>query len=663
MDDSQQTREDLLAEVTSLREELIRLNALHTENAPASELVSGLHRSAETHLPGLSGLTRDRSPTSDPAGQILPVRDENGHLVGLLCTERDITAWTQAEQALRQRLALDRLIIKLSLKFIELPPQDVDGVIQQALAEVGDFVGVDHCYVLALSPDKQRLLTIQEWNTAGIGPLFNPLQTADLGPRPWWVQQLQNKPYVYIPRVADLPPEAASERNDLESQGIHSLLCIPMTHRNEIIGFVGFDWLREEGQWAEDDITTLQMLAIVLANALQHKQAEAALQRYATRLEMLHDIDHAVLALESPGDIAAAIVSYIRRVIPCRWASILEFGSDPGTGRLLAIDAEDKTTLDPGAIFTIAPEPLRELTAQHGPFIIKDIHSKAGLDPTAELFCMKGVCSQIGVPLRFKDELFGLLSLGLDNLETLVPDYLDIVGEVGSSLAIALYQARLFETARRDAEARATLLHEMNHRVKNNLSAILGLLYTEQRVARPESQADYRSLLRDLINRVRGLATVHSLLSDAEWGPVLLSELVTHIAHSVLSLMLPHQMVGVAVTPSLVRVSPRQANSMALIINELVTNSAKYALPGQARPILTIRIALTGETVSLEFRDNGSGYPEDVLALVRQGVGLYLIQRLTEGDLHGAMTLHNDHGAVTLIEFKAEMRIAERTTS
>ena len=252
---------------------------------------------------------------------------------------------------------------------------------------------------------------------------------------------------------------------------------------------------------------------------------------------------------------------------------------------------------------------------------------------------MEGVCSQIGVPLRFKDELFGLLSLGLDNLETMVPDYLDIVGEVGSSLAIALYQARLFETARRDAEARATLLHEMNHRVKNNLSAILGLLYTEQRVARPESQADYRSLLRDLINRVRGLATVHSLLSDAEWGPVLLSELVTHISHSVLSLMLPHQMVGVAVTPSLVRVSPRQANSMALIINELVTNSAKYALPGQARPILNIRIALTGETVSLEFRDNGSGYPEDVLALVRQGVGLYLIQRLTEGDLHGAMTL------------------------
>ena len=663
MDDSQKTREDLLAEVASLREQLLRLNALQTEHAQMSELVSGLHRSAEARLPGLSDLTRVGSPTSDPAGHILPVRDENGHVVGLLCTERDITAWMQAEQALRQRLALDRLIIKLSLKFIELPPQDVDGVIQQALAEVGDFVGVDHCYVLALSTDRQRLVTIQEWNTAGVGPLFNPFQTADLGPRPWWVQQLQNKPYVYIPRVADLPPEAASERNDLESQGIRSLLCIPMTHRNEIVGFVGFDWIREEGQWVEDDITTLQMLAIILANALQHKQAEAALQRYATRLEMLHDIDHAVLAIQSPSDIAAAIVSYIRRVIPCRWASILEFGSDPSIGRLLAIDAEDKTMLGTGATFTIAPELLRELTSQHSPSVTKDIHSKACLDPTAKLLGMKGACSQIGVPLRFKDELFGLLSLGLDSLETLVPDYLDIVGEVGSSLAIALYQARLFETVRRDAEARATLLHEMNHRVKNNLSAILGLLYTEQRVARPERQADYRSLLRDLINRVRGLATVHSLLSDAEWGPVLLSELVTHIAHSVLSLMLPHQMVGVEVTPSAVRVSPRQANSMALIINELVTNSAKYALPSQIRPTLIIRIAITGETVSLEFRDNGSGYPEDVLALVRQGVGLYLIQRLTEGDLHGTVTLRNDHGAVAAIEFKADMHIAERTTN
>jgi hypothetical protein len=44
-------------------------------------------------------------------------------------------------------------------------------------------------------------------------------------------------------------------------------------------------------------------------------------------------------------------------------------------------------------------------------------------------------------------------------------------------------------------------------------------------------------------------------------------------------------------------------------------------------------------------------------------VGLYLIQRLTEGDLHGTMTLRNDHGAVTAIEFKADMHIAERTTN
>ena len=455
----------------------------------------------------------------------MPVRDESGQIIGLLCVERDVTARKQVEEALRQRLALERLIIKFALQFIELRPYEVDDVIEEALSEVGAFVGVDHCYVLALSPDRQRLIAVREWRTEGVGPLLPPFQTADSGPRPWWVQQLQNEPYIYIPRVAEMPQQAESERRDLESQGIRSLLCIPMTHRNEIIGFVGFNWVRTERVWTEDDITTLQMLAIVLANALQHKQAEAALHRYATRLEMLHDIDHAVLALQSSGDIAAAIVRYIRRVIPCQRASIVELDPHSGTGCLLAVDAEGETALRTGEIFNLPPESLPELTSWRTPVVSRD-RGQTWWDPTADLLSAEGIHSQIIAPLRFKDELFGLLTLGVKQPETLVPDYLDIVAEVASSLAIALYQSRLFDTARREAEAKATLLQEMNHRVKNNLSAILGLLYTEQRLGRPDGHVDHRSLLRDLINRVRGLATVHSLLSDAEWGPVPLSVLV-----------------------------------------------------------------------------------------------------------------------------------------
>ena len=127
--------------------------------------------------------------------------------------------------------------------------------------------------------------------------------------------------------------------------------------------------------------------------------------------------------------------------------------------------------------------------------------------------------------------------------------------------------------------------------------------------------------------------------------------------------MLPQEMVAVEVTPAAVLVSPRQANSLALIVNELVTNSVKYALPGQSRPALSIAIALADDTVSLEFRDNGAGYPEDVLALVRHGVGLYLIRRLTEADLRGSMTLRNDGGAVTVIEFKVDTHTPERSTT
>jgi len=57
------------------------------------------------------------------------------------------------------------------------------------------------------------------------------------------------------------------------------------------------------------------------------------------------------------------------------------------------------------------------------------------------------------------------------------------------------------------------LLHKVNHRVKNNLSTIVGLLYAERRRARAEDQFAYQSITENLINRVQGLAIVHGLLS------------------------------------------------------------------------------------------------------------------------------------------------------
>jgi len=70
---------------------------------------------------------------------------------------------------------------------------------------------------------------------------------------------------------------------------------------------------------------------------------------------------------------------------------------------------------------------------------------------------------------------------------------------------LAEENARLLGQSRKDAETKAILLHEVNHRVKNNLAAIIGLLQLELRYLRGEEQTPYRLLVQDLTGRIQSL--------------------------------------------------------------------------------------------------------------------------------------------------------------
>ncbi|MCP4536525.1 MAG: sensor histidine kinase, partial [Chloroflexi bacterium] len=110
--------------------------------------------------------------------------------------------------------------------------------------------------------------------------------------------------------------------------------------------------------------------------------------------------------------------------------------------------------------------------------------------------------------------------------------------------------------------------------------------------------------------------------------------------------------VSTDVSPSPVYVTPKQASALALTINELTTNTIKYALQEHNTISITVRIALDDDTVQLEFHDDGPGYPDQVLRLEHHGAGFALIQNIVCKSLRGTLSLHNDHGAVTTIRFK-----------
>jgi two-component sensor histidine kinase len=212
----------------------------------------------------------------------------------------------------------------------------------------------------------------------------------------------------------------------------------------------------------------------------------------------------------------------------------------------------------------------------------------------------------------------------------------------------------LLEQTRRDAHTKAELLKEVNHRVKNNLLAILGLALAEQRHATTEEKPVAQRITANLRRRLEGLLEVHQMLSASQWAPMPVDQLARRIIQSALAAVPTSCSVTVDLQPSAVQVSPRQASNLALVLNELATNTIKYALAGRAVACITLAITGTATTIRLDYRDDGPGYPAAVLRQEGLSTGLELVRDITTQTLRGRLTFANDGGAVTVMEILVE---------
>jgi two-component sensor histidine kinase len=277
------------------------------------------------------------------------------------------------------------------------------------------------------------------------------------------------------------------------------------------------------------------------------------------------------------------------------------------------------------------------------------------------------------LPLRAGAETLGLVQLNDQRPGRFTPELISQLERLADQVAITLAKqqaeealrdsearyrelaaenARLLATSRAEAATKATLLHEVNHRVKNNLSAIIGLLYLEQQYLRAEDQAPYHTLMQDLTGRIRSLALVHNLLSAATWAPISLTDLTERVVREALAILPRQRSIEVHVSSSPVRLASKQANAVGLILNELATNTCKHAAQETHPARLSVRVTQSADGVCLEFRDTGPGFPEEVLRGDRRSAGLHLVETLAEGDLQGTVTFANDSGAVVQLRFK-----------
>ena len=197
----------------------------------------------------------------------------------------EISEQFEDESGLKRRLAVEKAITEISSRLIG--ETDVDATIDFALQRIGSLSGASRAYLFLFREEEEKLDNTHEWCAEGVSRQLENLQGLSMASFPWWMSRLREGHTLTIHDVSALPKAAASEKAILESQGIKSLIVMPVYVAGKVTGFLGFDDVEETGPWKEADLALLRLSAELVGGALTRQRAESALRHSEARYRRL----------------------------------------------------------------------------------------------------------------------------------------------------------------------------------------------------------------------------------------------------------------------------------------------------------------------------------------------------------------------------------------
>ncbi|MCK4269483.1 MAG: PAS domain S-box protein, partial [Methanogenium sp.] len=164
---------------------------------------------------------------------------------------------------------------------------DFDDAVNSALADMGQMSRADRDYLFLVREGGVVADNTHEWCAKGVSPQIDNLQNIPLEMFPWWREKICNREIIHITDVSKLPPEAEAEREGLEMQNIRSLIVLPVFCGDEPAGFLGFDSIRETGEWSEEVILILRTVAEIIGKSLELKRMQDAIRESEEKFRAL----------------------------------------------------------------------------------------------------------------------------------------------------------------------------------------------------------------------------------------------------------------------------------------------------------------------------------------------------------------------------------------
>ena len=187
-----------------------------------------------------------------------------------------------------KRLSFEKLLVDISARFVNLPPDRIDAEIEDSQRHICECLGIELSALWQWSDEALNILTLTHLHAPPEGP--DRPEGIDANEAFPWVLEKMLRGEELILFTESMPPEAARDQEMRRHFGVKSSVVIPLSVGGmPIIGVLTFDALKEERSWPEPIVRNLSLVAQIFANALARKREDLKLRESEARLNLATD--------------------------------------------------------------------------------------------------------------------------------------------------------------------------------------------------------------------------------------------------------------------------------------------------------------------------------------------------------------------------------------
>lgn len=531
---------------------------------------------------------------------ISPIINDENQIIEILIVSKDLTNYTTTQQYINNRIHRQEIIAKFGLEAIT--EKNIEKLFRKATSLLAKILDVEYTKVLELLPGGKKLKLVAGvgWKKGlvGVSTVENNKNSQAgytlLKTTPVIVENLNKESRFFAPKL-------------LADHNVISGMSVIIPGPDAPFGILGVHTNKHQ-TFSKDDINFLQTIANILADVILRDSTEKELIESEEKYRMITE-----------QSLLGTLIIVNNKII----------FANKGISDILGFSIDVLRSWDLNSISdNIHPKDLQNYIKKINKILKKEVSSFQ---------------AEIQMRTNTRDYIYTrhyIKKIHFKGSPALHINIIDITKQKRNE--------NLLESSLKEKEI---LLKEIHHRVKNNLQIISSLIVLQEQYIKDDHIIN---IFKDFQSRIKTMALIHQKLYDSEnFSMIDLSKYIKDLIDNLQKVYSTiNKQIKVDLNIEHIELNLDEAISCGLIINELVSNSLKYAFSKVETGRINISLKKTSEkNILLEVRDDGPGLPDGFDYKSSNTLGLKLVETITK-QMKGNFSIKNKDGTNVLINWE-----------